>query len=77
MTEIVPREAFSKMPASEMTCLKGICFDVFVQVARYVWNKADFDAVDPEKTDYLMGTRPSFTPEMHDLQGFEFLNQRN
>lgn len=25
------------------------------QVARYVWNKADFDAVDPETTDYFMG----------------------
>lgn len=25
------------------------------QVARYVWNKAGFDAVDPETTDYLMG----------------------
>lgn len=25
------------------------------QVARYVWNKADFDAVNPETTDYLMG----------------------
>lgn len=25
------------------------------QVARYVWNKADFDAVDPGTTDYLMG----------------------
>lgn len=25
------------------------------QVARYVWNKTDFDAVDPETTDYLMG----------------------
>ncbi|XP_056612059.1 alkaline phosphatase-like [Triplophysa dalaica] len=24
------------------------------KVARYVWNKTDFDAVDPEKTDYLM-----------------------
>ncbi|XP_029699585.1 alkaline phosphatase, tissue-nonspecific isozyme [Takifugu rubripes] len=24
------------------------------KVARYVWNKADFDAVDPETTDYLM-----------------------
>ncbi|KAM6963050.1 intestinal-type alkaline phosphatase [Aplochiton taeniatus] len=23
--------------------------------ARYVWKKSDFDAVDPEKTDYLMG----------------------
>uniref|UniRef100_A0A673NKJ8 Alkaline phosphatase n=1 Tax=Sinocyclocheilus rhinocerous TaxID=307959 RepID=A0A673NKJ8_9TELE len=27
------------------------------KVARYVWNKTDFDAVDPEKTDYLMGAR--------------------
>lgn len=26
-----------------------------MQVAQYVWNKADFDAVDPETTDYLMG----------------------
>uniref|UniRef100_A0A3Q4GEI1 Alkaline phosphatase n=1 Tax=Neolamprologus brichardi TaxID=32507 RepID=A0A3Q4GEI1_NEOBR len=25
------------------------------KVAHYVWNKADFDAVDPETTDYLMG----------------------
>lgn len=25
------------------------------QVARYAWNKADFDAVNPETTDYLMG----------------------
>lgn len=25
------------------------------QVARYVWNKANFDAVDPGTTDYLMG----------------------
>lgn len=25
------------------------------QVAHYVWNKKDFDAVDPETTDYLMG----------------------
>lgn len=25
------------------------------QVAHYVWNKSDFDAVDPEATDYLMG----------------------
>ncbi|KAG7478921.1 alkaline phosphatase-like [Solea senegalensis] len=24
------------------------------KVAHYVWNKTDFDAVDPEKTDYLM-----------------------
>ncbi|KAK2881719.1 hypothetical protein QQF64_008156 [Cirrhinus molitorella] len=24
------------------------------KVARYVWNKTDFDAVDPAKTDYLM-----------------------
>uniref|UniRef100_A0A8C5H491 Alkaline phosphatase n=1 Tax=Gouania willdenowi TaxID=441366 RepID=A0A8C5H491_GOUWI len=24
------------------------------KVARYVWNKSDFDAVDPETTDYLM-----------------------
>nr|XP_055051501.1 alkaline phosphatase, tissue-nonspecific isozyme isoform X2 [Misgurnus anguillicaudatus] len=24
------------------------------KVARFVWNKTDFDAVDPEKTDYLM-----------------------
>ncbi|KAM9801292.1 alkaline phosphatase, tissue-nonspecific isozyme [Neosynchiropus ocellatus] len=24
------------------------------KVARYVWNKTDFDAVDPEKTDYLL-----------------------
>ncbi|XP_038129042.1 alkaline phosphatase, tissue-nonspecific isozyme isoform X2 [Cyprinodon tularosa] len=24
------------------------------KVARYVWNKTDFDAVDPEATDYLM-----------------------
>lgn len=24
-------------------------------MAHYVWNKADFDAVDPETTDYLMG----------------------
>ncbi|XP_062872596.1 alkaline phosphatase, tissue-nonspecific isozyme [Trichomycterus rosablanca] len=24
------------------------------KVARYVWNKTEFDAVDPEKTDYLM-----------------------
>uniref|UniRef100_A0A3B4ZD56 Alkaline phosphatase n=1 Tax=Stegastes partitus TaxID=144197 RepID=A0A3B4ZD56_9TELE len=24
------------------------------KVARYVWNKTDFDAVDPENTDYLM-----------------------
>lgn len=24
------------------------------KVARYVWNKTDFDAVDPETTDYLM-----------------------
>ncbi|KAM3876367.1 intestinal-type alkaline phosphatase [Diretmus argenteus] len=23
--------------------------------AKYVWNKAEFDAVDPEKTDFLMG----------------------
>ncbi|XP_010897006.1 intestinal-type alkaline phosphatase [Esox lucius] len=23
--------------------------------AKYVWNKAEFDTVDPEKTDYLMG----------------------
>lgn len=26
-----------------------------MQVARYVWNKTDFNAVDPETTDYLMG----------------------
>lgn len=25
------------------------------QVARYVWNRTEFDAVDPETTDYLMG----------------------
>ncbi|RXN16885.1 alkaline phosphatase-like protein [Labeo rohita] len=27
------------------------------KVARYVWNKTEFDAVDPAKTDYLMGGR--------------------
>ncbi|XP_035768128.1 alkaline phosphatase, tissue-nonspecific isozyme [Neolamprologus brichardi] len=37
------------------------------KVAHYVWNKADFDAVDPETTDYLMGMffssfAPSFAP---------------
>lgn len=44
----------------DLTCLPpAACDDVFVlrvaQVAHYVWNKTDFDAVDPETTDYLMG----------------------
>lgn len=30
-------------------------FLLLTQVAHYVWNKAGFDAVDPETTDYLMG----------------------
>lgn len=32
-----------------------LLFPPLTQVAQYVWNKADFDAVDPETTDYLMG----------------------
>lgn len=31
------------------------CVWCVTQVAHYVWNKTDFDAVDPETTDYLMG----------------------
>lgn len=31
------------------------CVRCVTQVAHYVWNKTDFDAVDPETTDYLMG----------------------
>lgn len=27
------------------------------QNAKYVWNKADFDAVNPENTDFLMGKK--------------------
>lgn len=30
-------------------------YSCVLQIAHYVWNKADFDAVDPETTDYLMG----------------------
>lgn len=42
-------------------------YSCVLQVAHYVWNKADFDAVDPETTDYLMGMfffsfSPSFAP---------------
>lgn len=38
------------------------------QVARYVWNKADFDAVNPETTDYLMGeSTVSSLHSHHDL----------
>lgn len=35
-----------------LTSVSSLCV---TQVARYVWNKKDFDAVDPETTDYLMG----------------------
>lgn len=35
------------------------------QVARYVWNKADFDAVNPETTDYLMGESTVSSPHSH------------
>lgn len=31
------------------------CVRCVTQVAHYVWNKTDFDAIDPETTDYLMG----------------------
>lgn len=33
----------------------NVCVLCITQVAHYVWNKKDFDAVDPETTDYLMG----------------------
>ncbi|XP_070289980.1 alkaline phosphatase, tissue-nonspecific isozyme [Salvelinus sp. IW2-2015] len=41
------------MPASAK---KEGCTDIASQllVARYVWNRTDFDAVDPDTTDYLM-----------------------
>lgn len=35
------------------------------QVAQYVWNKADFDAVNPETTDYLMGESTVSSPHSH------------
>ena len=28
-----------------------------LQNAKYVWNKAEFDAVKPENTDFLMGKK--------------------
>ena len=28
---------------------------------KYVWNKSDFDTVDAEKTDYLLGMHIVFT----------------
>ena len=41
---------------SLLTLLTAILFLVsLLQVAHYVWNKKEFDAVDPETTDYLMG----------------------
>ena len=33
-------------------CVSPVCS---MQKAHYVWNRTDFDAVDPETTDYLMG----------------------
>lgn len=29
----------------------------FLQNAKYVWNKAEFDAVNPENTDFLIGKK--------------------
>lgn len=38
--------------------LESICLCLFcLQNARYVWNKADFDAVNPAQTDFLLGKK--------------------
>lgn len=42
----------SYLPPTQCDSVYVLCV---TQVARYVWNKTDFDAVDPETTDYLMG----------------------
>lgn len=49
--------------------LKKQTFSTFVivphrQNAKYVWNKADFDAINPATTDFLMGKNS----EVHHLQ---------
>lgn len=48
------------------------------QNAKYVWNKADFDAVDPANTDFLMGKRVCFNSAFteHELQGQPDLTYR-
>lgn len=46
------RKHFYYLPPTQ--CVNVVVLYI-TQVAHYVWNKTDFDAVDPEKTDYLMG----------------------
>lgn len=43
---------FYYLPPTQCVNVDVLCV---LQVAHYVWNKTDFDAVDPENTDYLMG----------------------
>lgn len=54
---------------TELFFLKKQTFSTFVivphlQNAKYVWNKADFDAINPATTDFLMGKNS----EVHHLQ---------
>lgn len=43
---------FYYLPPTQCVTVYVLCVQ---QVARYVWNRTDFNAVDPETTDYLMG----------------------
>lgn len=54
ISELYIKECDSYRKEGLLQCVNA-CVLCVSQVARYVWNKADFDAVDPETTDYLMG----------------------
>lgn len=51
-TKSTKHEDFYSCPPTQYVSVYVLCIP---QVAHYVWNKTDFDAVDPETTDYLMG----------------------
>uniref|UniRef100_A0A8C5Q7F1 Alkaline phosphatase n=1 Tax=Leptobrachium leishanense TaxID=445787 RepID=A0A8C5Q7F1_9ANUR len=42
-------------PTSTSNQHYSVVISLFLQNAKYVWNKSDFDAVDESTTDYLMG----------------------
>lgn len=47
-------------PPNPSKNLQLICLHLFcLQNAKYVWNKAEFDAVNPANTDFLMGKKNS------------------
>lgn len=52
ISELYIKECDSYREKDFLQCVNVLCVS---QVARYVWNKTDFDAVDPKTTDYLMG----------------------